>query len=137
MFVRAKRAGKYTYLQLVENHREGGKVRQRVLCTLGRADRLAERGGVGAVILSLAKFAEGVRVQEAYREGDLAALEDRVVEPALVFGRLWEELGVREILEEVLSGRKFSFPVERVVFASVLHRLFEAGSDEPGSVQRA
>ena len=52
-----------------------------------------------------------------------------MVGPGLVFGRLWEELGVREVLEEVLSGRKFAFPVERVVFGSVLHRLFEAGSD--------
>ena len=67
MFVRAKRVGRYTYLQLVENRREGKKVRQRVLCTLGRVDKLAERGGVDAIILSLAKFAEGVRVQEAYR----------------------------------------------------------------------
>ena len=49
--------------------------------------------------------------------------------PALVFGRLWQELGLKEILEERLKGRKFSFPVERVVFGSVLHRLFEAGSD--------
>ena len=46
-----------------------------------------------------------------------------------MFGRLWQELGLKEILEERLKGRKFSFPVERVVFASVLHRLFEAGSD--------
>ena len=96
--------GKYTYLQLVENYREGGKVRQRVLCTLGRLDRLAERGGGDAVILSLAKFAERVRVEEAYREGDLAALEDRVVGPALVFGRLWEELGVRGFWQMCFRG---------------------------------
>ncbi|MGY4707290.1 IS1634 family transposase [Candidatus Bipolaricaulota sp. J31] len=129
MFVRAKRVGKYTYLQLVENRREGGKVRQRVLCTLGRMDVLAEKGGVDAIILSLAKFAEKVKVQEAYREGEIRGLGERVVGPALIFGRLWEELGVREVLEEALSGRKFTFPVERVVFASVLHRLFEGGSD--------
>jgi len=54
---------------------------------------------------------------------------ERVVGPALVFGRLWQELGLKEILEERLRGRKFSFPVERAVFGSVLHRLFEAGSD--------
>ncbi len=71
MFVRAKRVGKYTYLQLVENRREGGKVRQRVLCNLGRMDVLAEKGGVDAVILSLAKFAEKVQLQEAYREGEI------------------------------------------------------------------
>jgi len=44
------------------------------------------------------------------------------------FGRLWEELGVREVLEEKLTGRKFSFSVERAVFASAVHCLFESGS---------
>jgi len=92
MFVREKRVGKYTYLQLVENYREGGKVRQRVLCSLGRVDRLAQKSGVDAVILSLAKFAEGVRVQEAYREGDLAALEDRVAVPPAI----WEAGGAKK-----------------------------------------
>jgi len=91
-----------------------------VLCTLGRVDRLAEKDGVDAIILSLAKSAEGMRVQEAYREGVISAL---------AFGRLRQELGVREVLAVALSRRKFSFPVERVVFGSVLYRLFGAGSD--------
>jgi len=46
-----------------------------------------------------------------------------------VFGRLWQELRLKESLEERLKGKKFSFPVERVVFGSVLYWLFEAGSE--------
>jgi hypothetical protein len=43
MFVREKKrrnqdGSVVTYLQLVENRRVEGKTRQRVLCTLGRAD---------------------------------------------------------------------------------------------------
>ena len=43
MFIREKRrtnkdGSTVTYLQLVENRRVGDKVRQRVLCTLGRLD---------------------------------------------------------------------------------------------------
>jgi len=132
MFVRQKRVGDYTYLQLVENHRVDGKTRQRVVATLGRADVLQEKGGVDALLRSLGRFADRVKVQQAYRQGDLAALGERTVGPSLVFGRLWEELRLREVVEERLSHRQFSFRVERAVFASTIHRLFESGSDRQG-----
>jgi len=41
LFCRAKVSGPDTFLQIVENHRDGKKVRQRVIATLGRLDRLA------------------------------------------------------------------------------------------------
>jgi hypothetical protein len=47
----------------------------------------------------------------------------------LLFGRLWEETGCRTVLEELLATRGFEFPVERAVFASVLHRIMVSGSD--------
>ena len=50
MFVRAKASGDYHYLQLVENHREGKRTVQRVLCTLGRVDKLMSSGATDALI---------------------------------------------------------------------------------------
>jgi hypothetical protein len=47
----------------------------------------------------------------------------------LLFGRLWEETGCRAVIEDLLSGRAFEFPVERAVFATVLHRIMVSGSD--------
>jgi hypothetical protein len=47
----------------------------------------------------------------------------------LLFGRLWERLGIAAVLDELLAERGFEFAVERAVFASVLHRLFVSGSD--------
>ena len=44
MFVRIKPSGKNNYLQIVENFRQDGKVRQRVLATLGRAEQLIDSG---------------------------------------------------------------------------------------------
>jgi len=46
MFFRKKKAGGFEYLQIVENHREGKKTKQRVISTLGRFDRL-QGGGNG------------------------------------------------------------------------------------------
>ena len=40
MFVRVKNSHGYKYLQIVESKREGKKVKQRVLATLGQLDAL-------------------------------------------------------------------------------------------------
>jgi hypothetical protein len=132
MFVRQKRVGGYTYLQLVENRRVEGKTRQRVVATLGRADVLEATGGVDALLRSLGRFADKAKVQEAYRKGDLVALGEWTVGPSLALGRLWEELRVGEVLADLLAPRKFAFPVERAIFATTVHRLFESGSDRQG-----
>ena len=44
MFARIKKSGKYQYVQVVHNERINGKVRQRVIATLGRLDVLKETG---------------------------------------------------------------------------------------------
>jgi len=40
MFARIKKSGKYQYLQIVENRKKKGKVKQRVISTIGRLDQL-------------------------------------------------------------------------------------------------
>ena len=132
MFIRVKRAGEYEYLQLVENRREGKRTRQRIVATLGRLDRLHAKGQVDVLLRSLGRFAERVEVQDAHADGKLEALSTRRIGPALVFGRLWRELKIDRILSERLAGRKFRFDVERAIFATVIHRLFESGSDRQG-----
>lgn len=129
MFVRTKRSGKQNYLQIVENSREGGRVRQRVICTLGRLDVLKRTGQIDGLLSSCARFAEGVAVVEGVRAGSMAAAETIRIGPGLVFGRLWRELGLEEIVREMASGRRYGFSVERAVFLTVLHRLFASGSD--------
>ncbi len=132
MFVRVKTKGPYRYLQIVENHREGKRTVQRVLATLGRADELAASGGVDVLLKSLGRFATQVRVIQDYEEGRLEAGALRHIGPDLVFGRLWKELGLDTALNRLLRDRGFEFPVERAVYLTVLHRLFESGSDRAG-----
>jgi hypothetical protein len=47
----------------------------------------------------------------------------------LLFGKLWERLGIASVLKEMLKDRAFEFAVERAVFAGTLHLLFVSGSD--------
>ena len=45
MFFRTKRSGDREYLQLVESERVEGRVRQRVLASLGRMDAYSDGSG--------------------------------------------------------------------------------------------
>ncbi len=58
MFAGTKKSGKYEYLHVVENHREGSKVNRRVIATLGRLDRMHAKGEVETLIRSPARFSE-------------------------------------------------------------------------------
>ena len=134
MFVRAKKSGKYQYLQLVQNHRVDGRVRQQVLATLGRRDVLQATGQIDALVASCARFAEQTAVLEAHQQGKTQEAATIKIGPPLVVERIWRELGLAEILERLLAERKFQFAVERAVFVTVLHRLFDPGSDRAAEV---
>ena len=70
MFIRTKGSGKYKYLQIVENHREGDKVVQRVLCTLGRVEQLMESGATDNLLRSLSRFGQHIRIIDDYQQRD-------------------------------------------------------------------
>jgi len=129
MFIRAKTVQGRTYLQVVENYREGEKVRQRVIATLGRQDELQEKGRIEGMLRSLARFSEKVRVTEEYKEGKLEARRVVKIGPDLIMARLWSELGCDAAISKLISARKHSFSVERAVYSAVLARLFFPGSD--------
>lgn len=127
MFARAKKSGKYEYLQVVENHREGAKVNQRVIATLGRLDQMHSKGEVETLVRSLARFSEKALLILSGRS-DLTA-DCTSIGPALIFERLWKDLGISKVLQGILSERFFFFDVERALFLTVLHRLMASGSD--------
>lgn len=129
MFFRQKQSGSRSYLQIVENRRENGRVRQRVIATLGRLDELQQKGAVESLLRSGSRFAEAALLIEAHRQGDAPAVRTRHIGPALVFERLWQETGCKAVIEALLADRFFIFPVERAIFLTVLHRLFAPGSD--------
>ena len=127
MFARVKKSGKYQYLQIVENRKENGKVKQRVVCTVGRLDLLHEKGRVETLIRSLARFSETALLILSGKS-DVSA-DSVKIGPSLVFERLWEETGIGKAIKKQLVQRGFEFEVERAVFLTVLHRLMVSGSD--------
>lgn len=111
-----------THLQIAENVWDPQKRRSRVriVYNCGRADDpvVAERlRRLARSILRRCSPEEIVtedpswRVVDAWPYGDVYVLE-----------RLWERLGMAELIGEVIAKRKFDFPVERALFAMVANR---------------
>jgi arginine repressor len=134
MFFRIKKSGPRQYLQIVENFREGGAVRQRVLTTLGRLDELQQSGQLDGLLASGARFAEHVLLLTAHRSGQVPVVTSQRIGPTLIFERLWQETGCQQVISALLRDRHFEFAVERAIFMTVLHRLCATGSDR--SAQR-
>ncbi len=129
MFFRPKKSGGRVYLQVVENRWEQGRSKQRVIATLGRLDRLQESRQLDGLLLSGAKFSESVLVLAAHRRGESPAMRTRHIGPALVFGRLWDDLHLPAVIQRLLAGRRLTIPVERILCLTVVHRLCCSGSD--------
>ena len=110
----------------MESVREDKTVRQRTVKALGRKDALAASGELDRLAASIARHSEGSLVLS---DIDAGRIESRRIGGPLLFGRLWERLGIGEVLTDLLDRRHFGFPVERAVFVATLHRLFVSGSD--------
>ena len=135
MFARIKKSGNNQYIQIVENHRDKGKVKQRVIATLGRLDQMNEKGEVESLVRSLSRFSE--RTLLILSDKSKVSASAKKIGPALIFERLWRELGIGSILSKIAAERKFGFSLERVLFLTgrqwhTLHRLQERATGQTG-----
>src|SRR3982750_1544193 len=89
-------------------------------------DKRARPARLEALLASGARFSDQVMLLSQAHD---AALTARRIGPPLVFGRLWEETGIKAVLDALLHDRGFGFPVERAIFTTTLHRILISGSD--------
>ena len=129
MFVRTQTNGSRTYLLLVDNTWVDGKVKQRILARLGRLDQLLASGQLDALVESLGRFSEKLRLLGAQAGAASIATRSAKIGPALIFERLWQSCSIGKVLAGLLQHRRFEFAVERAIFLTVPHRLFAPGSD--------
>ncbi len=98
MFVRVKTivqdGRSYEYLQIVRSVRDGGRVRQELVASLGRRDLLVATGKLDQLVQALGRFSTRLKVVEAARDERFVA-------------RQAQGLGV--------CGRLMSIPLGRVV----------------------
>jgi Transposase DDE domain len=141
MFIRVKTVAQdgqsYEYLQIVRSVRDGERVRQELVASLGRRDLLVATGKLDNLLQALARFSTRLKVVEAAKDQRFVARAAKSWGPALVFGRLWERQGLPEILRRLAEQRRFGFDPERVAFALALQRLCAPGSDLQGAAWAA
>ena len=106
-----------SYLQIAENIWDKHKRRShvRVLCTLGRADEKAV-DHLRQLVASIHRQApeSGVKLEDGWK------FENSWDHGAFyVVGRLWEQLGIRRIVEAAAKGEERKTPLERAVFTMV------------------
>ena len=129
MFFRRKRSGKAEYLQIVKSERGDGKPRQSVVATLGRVEDLVATGQFDRLLRSGARYAQTAVVLTAFENGEGTKVATRQLGPALALDRLWQEIGAERVIGDLAAERGFAFDLERAAFLTVLHRLFDPGSD--------
>jgi len=81
------------------------------------------------LIRSGLRHCEKFALINAHAAGQTQAVTVQRIGTDLVFGRLWKECGIQEVIQSLLQARRYDFDVERAIYLTVLHRLFVSGSD--------
>jgi len=110
------------YLRVVEAYRENGKVKQRIIADLGRRDMLS------AVLPNLRRILEGTPKLEGQQEKDVDILDTFTWGPLLVAGKLFEELGLWDLLDRLLGTRATVSWADRA-FVLIASRLIHPSSE--------
>jgi len=109
------------YLQIVESRRVNGSPRQKVLLSLGRIDTPEGRKLLESLADAFVQASERHNLLDL-RE-DLKAHSTRELGTTLVFRRIWEDLGLAELLGSEMSEVETEFDLPEAVFNMVLNRL--------------
>src|SRR5215210_9438149 len=104
MFLREKISKGHAYLYLAESVREGGRVRQRVIRALGRKEALLASGELDRLTASFARYSDQAILLSDMAAGRIACR--RIGGGPLLFGRLWERLGIADVLNAALHERR-------------------------------
>ena len=96
MFVRDKRIDRYTYVYLVENVREGGRTKQRIVANLGRKETVLAHGDLDRLARSVARLAQRSMVLSVAAGEAPPNAGCRRIGPALLFDdmcpRAWRRM---------------------------------------------
>lgn len=121
MYIRVtKNQRGHAYYHLVESYREAGKVKQRVLLSLGRV----EENKLEELAEAINKHLETANIFDLAKEIDIESTY--ILGPLLVLERMMEQLGITEILKKLSRDhKKLQFDIQKVVFTQVCSRFIK------------
>jgi len=118
MFVKTTRNSKgQAYFHLVESYRDDGKVKQRVLLSLGREDE----NKIQDLAAALSRHNESIQALEQLKTLDVK--HAYIAGPLLILDRVMEDLGIKEITQKVASKHeRLGFDLLRTLFTLIASR---------------
>ena len=127
MFIRVTKSKNHEYLKLVENYREDGKIKQKVIANLGKVKDISAREAenIASKLLLLAKSKKAVTKEKALPE--LEEL-DRYNYGYVVYRKLWNRFKLDEILDKLIEEREIEYDSKSVIFSMVVDRLLKPKS---------
>ncbi|GAG00800.1 unnamed protein product, partial [marine sediment metagenome] len=113
------------YLFLVANRKIGGHVRQVTIASLGRvedADKI-----IPEMVEKISKYSKTLELINLSKD----MKNDWVKEygPVIIFKKIWEKLKIDKYFEKYLKKRKIKFDAIEMIYAMVLNRLLDPGSE--------
>lgn len=127
MFVRIskiKAGGKvYEYIRIVENYKRKGKSHQRVVANLGRAEDV--RGKLDGLVEKLREYCKEKFVKREEIKGEEAPIWG----PILVARKLWNDIGLGEIIKKRCSNGKRKIKIEETAFVLVASSFIDPSSE--------
>ena len=127
MFIRVINSKNHKYIKVVENYREDGKVKQKVIANLGKLEDISEREAenIASKLLLLTKSKKAVD-----KEKSTPSIEelDRYNYGYVVYKRLWDRFKLDEILDKLVEDKEIEYDFKSVVFSMVIDRLLKPKS---------
>lgn len=124
MYIRTTKNSKgQSYYHLVESYREGGKVKQRVLLSLGKVEdnRLEE------LISAIGKHKDVVTALEAAKSLEIE--DTYVLGPLLTIQHIFKHFGIGKLLSAIAAQHpQLQFNFERIIFTMIVCRFLGPGS---------
>jgi hypothetical protein len=114
-----------SYLALAQNERDPqtGVPRARIIHRFGRADEV-DREALARLVRSISRFLDPAQAVAATASGEVSIRDSRSMGASWVAGRLWERLGIGEVVVQAAGARRLEAQaVERAIFAMVANRL--------------
>jgi transposase len=129
MFIKRTRGGSpqkpIYYLQLVQSYRKEGKVKHKVIATLGREDELTHQGKIDDIIKSMSKYSEKIILIDKNKE---SFKKSYILGPILILNSIWNKLGLNNILLNVSNKYKNTFDFVNAVKLMIYNRLIDPKS---------
>jgi hypothetical protein len=128
MFVRTIKNAKGTqYLQIVRSYRKDGKVRQEVLFSLGRLDRLQSTGQLDSLVRSLSRFCLKTSLIDLTK--DLSIDKVYYLGAVHFVRRLWEKTGLSKAFANMTTSiARRAIPVADLTLAMIAGRFLTPSS---------